>query len=238
MKRINVLILFLSICTITILTESCKKDKNENCPVGFIGNNCEDFDAAQVQALLEGGKTPIELVNGNMPLDSLYGKMYEGGLIFYLNTDDGTGLVAATENQSDGARWGCWGTDNVDLINVRKCPGMGNCVQPLPEDTFEGARIGDSMANTDAILAGCMDDGIAAKLCRALGSEWLLPSRGELNLMYTNLHVRGHGGFAADWYLSSSEYDHSNVWLQNFGFGSQRNLSKFDDGDVRAVRAF
>lgn len=242
MKKINLLILLLSICIVAISTESCKKD--ESCPTGYTGNNCEDFDPAQIQALLDEGKTPLELVTGNVPINSLYGKIYEGGLIFYLNTKDGTGLIAAMDDQSSGAEWGCSGDDIIGLNNVENCPGMGNCVQPSPAETDEGARIGDGAMNTNAILAGCNTDGIlrgniAAKLCRNLGADWFLPSRGELNLMYTNLHTKDTGEFENNWYWSSTESDKSSAWFQLFNDGSQSNkTSKTINTYVRAARAF
>lgn len=247
MKRIKLLLLVFSLLTIGLLSESCKKDEscptincntgtlNEetcacDCPDGYTGDNCGSFDASQVQALL-ANHTPIELVNNGVPIDSLYGKMYEGGIIFYLNTADGTGMVAAIENQSDFAKWGCPGTDIMGLENV---PGNAG----VPEGS--GAEIGDGSANTDAILAGCMpNDGTAAKLCRELGADWFLPSIKELNLMYTNLHDKGHGGFAANWYWSSTEFDGSNVWSRDFINGFQEVVSKgSNDYPVRAARAF
>ncbi len=74
------------------------------CPGGYYGSLCEN---ETVQHQLDVGITPIDLVNEGVPLDSLYGKMYVGGIIFYQNTDNGRGLVAATEDQSSGAEWGC-----------------------------------------------------------------------------------------------------------------------------------
>jgi len=208
------------------------------CANGYTGDNCESFDASQVQALL-ANHTPIDLVNGGVPIDSLYGKMYEGGIIFYLNTTDGNGMVAATEDQSKGTRveWGCFGTDIMDLMNVTECPGMEYCLQPIPEDSFEGARIGDGAANTDAILAKCTTNGIAAKLCRDLGEDWFLPSRGEFNMMYTNLHAKGHGGFEGA-YWSSTELDDLTAWFHIFNNGSQTRDSKTVKFYVRAARAF
>lgn len=264
MKRINLLILLLSIFILTISTESCKKDDNcptgfsgtnceiedlcviqnvncQNggacvdgtcdCPTGYIGTSCETFDPAQVQLLLDGGQTPLELVNGNVPLDSLYGKMYEGGFIFYLNTADGTGMVAATTNQSDGAEWGCYLYDVLGLNNVQ--------TDPTDPEIEEGARIGDGMTNTTTILTECAEDNIAAKLCLALGPDWFLPSRGELKLMYTNLHVKGHGGFSDGTYRSSTEYGYYDAWFLDFYIGGIQSVTtKNWSMHVRAVRAF
>ncbi len=245
MKLLKSTLLLLAVLCTVLNTQSCKDECDKvvcqnggtcndgtcECPDGYTGTNCESFDASQIQALL-ANHTPLELVNGGVPLDSLYGKMYKGGIIFYLNTDDGTGMVAATEDQSEAAQWGCIGTDIVGLANITGFP--------VPDPEIEGgARIGDGSANTDAILAECTDDEIAAKLCRDLGPDWFLPSRGELNLMYTNLHEKGHGGFAADWYWSSTEGDGGDAWFQFFSDGFQDLIGKGNDVvHVRAALTF
>ena len=255
MKRINLLILLLSISLLTVLTESCKKDEscptincntgslNEetcacDCPDGFLGTNCDSLDTSQVQTLLNYGKTPKELFDAGVPLDSLYGKMYEGGIIFYLNTDDGTGMVAATSDLNVDVgfyvEWGCYGTDLTGLNNITSNP-------PIPEnETEQGARIGDGKANTDAILAECTTDDIAAKLCRDLGEDWFLPSRSALRLMYKNLNENGHGGFTNGFYWSSTEYSHANAWGHYFWLTSVSvaAINKDSPRHLRAVRSF
>lgn len=192
-----------------------------------------------VQELLDGGVSPLQIHNqlidlglsSEAALDSLYGKMYEGGLIMYVDVNNEVegieGLVAATEDQiNGGAEWGCFGTDIIGLANTTMT-------------TEEGARIGDGAANTDAILAECTDDGTAAKLCNDLGEDWFLPSRGELNLMYTNLHAKGHGEFAAvASYWSSTESSGNEVWFHGFFDGSQGVVNKGAYYHVRAARAF
>jgi len=47
------------------------------------------------------------------------------------------------------------------------------------------------------------------------------------------------GGFTSNWYWSSSEYNGSGAWMQNFADGNQGAFNnKFDHLYVRAVRAF
>lgn len=69
-------------------------------------------------------------------------------------------------------------------------------------------------------------------------SSWFLPSKDELNAMYTNLHdhITPLGGFVSAYYWSSSEFDNINVWRQWFGSGLQLNSSKYNSSRVRAVR--
>ena len=201
-----------------------------DCPDGYIGTNCESFDPNQVQVLLDGGRTPFDLFNGNIPLDSLYGKMYKDGIIFYLNITNGTGMIAAKENQSTEVKWGCYEMDIQNLSNV-----FNSATNP---ETENGARIGDGEMNTDAILAECMEIGIAARLCRDVGLDRFLPSRGELNLIYTNLIANGHGEFPGGWYWSSTESNSSFAWVQFLSEADQNSSSKNSSKNVRAVRAF
>jgi len=111
--------------------------------------------------------------------------------------------------------------------------------------------IGTGKSNTTKIvtwLNSHSEKGKAAQLCDALVvenngvtySDWFLPSKDELNLMYKNLRVvsgRGLGG-SANTYWSSSEYDANDAWGQGFYYGGQGYGKKHYYGRVRAVRAF
>lgn len=212
--------------------ETCKCD----CPDGFSGENCQIDD--NIQSLLKAGRTPFSLFKEGISLDRLYGQSYLGGLIFYLDTISGKGMVASPEDLSKSAIWGC---ASIDL------PGAKNCITfppPIP-DIEVGARIGDGKVNTYAILTECLpitnisiSDTEAAKLCRAKGENWFLPSRDELNLMYINLKKNGHGKFEENWYWSSSEFNNFNAWMQDFKGGFQIGHGKFWDLRVRAVCEF
>ena len=74
-------------------------------------------------------------------------------------------------------------------------------------------------------------------------SDWMLPNKEELNLMYQNLCLRGLGGFDTNGdsgiYWSSSEYESGYPWYQNFSSGFQPNcMGKDSTWKVRAIRAF
>jgi len=160
------------------------------------------------------------------------GSTYQGGIIFYLDGNGG-GLIAAPTDQSSYAEWGCYGT----LIGT-------------------GTAIGTGTQNTIDIEAGCTTAGTAADICANLTlggySDWFLPSKDELNLMWTNLadsdgdgvnngvtDPNNIGGFATNDYWSSTEYDNFIAWFQYFNDGFQGNDVKGGNGsDVRAVRAF
>jgi hypothetical protein len=83
--------------------------------------------------------------------------------------------------------------------------------------------------------------GTAAQVADGLSlngySDWFLPSRDELELMYQNKGAIG--GFASSGsYWSSSEFDGGNAWYQDFDTGFRNGGGKDFSIRVRAVRAF
>jgi subtilisin-like proprotein convertase family protein len=179
------------------------------------------YHSNTVQERLDRGQTPLSIYNSGIPLDSLYGKSYQGGIIAYLNTTTGAGFVAAPSNQSTGTVWGCDGTD---------IPGA------------DGMAIGTGAQNTIDIEAGCTEAGIAADICANLAlnnySDWFLPSMEELNVLYVNLDQKGFGAFTNNLYWSSSEYEAGVARLQNFTDGGWGIAVKYEVGHVRAIRNF
>jgi len=152
-----------------------------------------------------------------------------GGWIFYdkgISSDGWRYLEAAPSDQSAGAPWGCCDTSIAGT---------------------NGLEVGTGEQNTLDIETGCATAGIAARLCTSYEgggcTDWFLPSKDELNLMYQNLKVFGIGGFADSTYWSSSENDGFLVsaleaWIQNFNTGAQNYGLKKHTYMVRAVRAF
>ena len=69
-------------------------------------------------------------------------------------------------------------------------------------------------------------------------TNWSLPDRGELSLMYQNLHRRNMGGFLNTFYWSSTEYSDFSAYNTNFSTGSQNTETKSNANRVRAVRSF
>ena len=153
------------------------------------------------------------------PSTPYIGQNYAGGIVFYVDGSGLHGLVCASSEQGT-TTWGCYGT----LLSGTS------------------TALGTGATNTAAIVASCGDANIAAKICDNLVlnsySDWFLPSRDELNLMYTNLNAQGLGGFASSQYWSSTEYDSYGAWYKYFGNGNQSNTSKSQSNSVRAVRAF
>ena len=69
-------------------------------------------------------------------------------------------------------------------------------------------------------------------------SDWRLPTKRELNLMYVVYNNGNAASLNANYYWSSTESGTNGAWAQIFYNGSQANGSKDGTTSVRAVRAF
>ena len=142
-----------------------------------------------------------------------------GGIVFFVSLGGSRGLEAAPADQGV-AQWGCFGTFITGA---------------------DGTTIDTGAQNTADILAGCTTTGIAADLTSgdilSNGfSDWFLPSQEELHELYSNRAVVG--GFASEFYWSSSEFDNNGALGQRFTDGAQGGTLKNFSLGVRAVRAF
>lgn len=192
-----------------------------------------------LQEILDAGKTPIEIYN-NEPrdLEKLYGLFYQGGYIFYLNTVDGTGLVAAPNDLPERYSW-----NNSNSPTVYYITGANS------------SRIGKGDQNTAKIIEIQGLGSYAASECDKYSdgtySDWFLPSSGELDQMQKILHnyrnELGNRSPIGDFidrtnYWSSTESNYYSAIQIRFYLGVTNNassfLNKYYVGYVRPVRAF
>lgn len=153
------------------------------------------------------------------------------GVIFY-DSGDGHGLVVALHEFEE--RWAKKNRDVYTIVNEE------NCVKVI----VSGAQ------NTDKIIAQLGDEAYAAVRCRQLGSDWYLPSSGELYYLLkianqgkaengpVSLALVRNGGKQIDgWYWSSSENDKDEAFNISDS-GSCHSEEKTEEVKVRPVRAF
>jgi hypothetical protein len=70
-------------------------------------------------------------------------------------------------------------------------------------------------------------------------NDWRLPTKEELDTLYTLLKLQGKGGFEDGSYWSSSEYNSYYAWRKNFKTGKiDRRGNKTKEQLVRAVRNY
>ncbi|UMB62257.1 DUF1566 domain-containing protein [Lutibacter sp. A80] len=188
--------------------------------------DCSIISSDDIQGRLNNGETPNQIYQSdNSLLSELYGKIYRGGVIFKFNTSNGTGLLAAPQNQTVGSTYGfySWG-----------------CVSTLIGGT--SAAMGTGQDNTNKILNGCSENNIAARICDQLvignNDDWYLPSKDELHEMYLRRYtIGGFNTTTPSIYWSSTEYDSTGAWIQAFHQDIQ-NIANKDNAYVRAISSF
>ena len=209
-----------------ILVVGCKKEEvlfERSAPIDTIKNSVAEMlmDGNTVQAILDEGYTPKDIYdNDNSYLDSIFGKLYQEGLIFHFNTD-GSGLVVAPTDDCTYSKWGCEGKDLMGATNY---------------------RIGGGRKNTADIIAGCGDIPIAAIRTDALSeggySDWYLPNITELVEIKAKIATQGLGSFGVDPYWSSNQVNAKEAQAYEFSSGLTSDNVKSNRYLVRAVRQF
>jgi hypothetical protein len=159
-----------------------------------------------------------------------------GGKVFYLQT-----ATAAAPWRYLEAAPNTWSGGIADP-QMKWCSNTSNFIPNLSTGdttTVQSATaIGAGYANTQKMLRGCtFGAAIMATSYNGGGkSDWFLPSKDELNQLFSQSAIVG--GFLAYFYWSSSEFGANLAFLQLFTNGGQFIFNKDYSLCIRPVRAF
>jgi len=157
------------------------------------------------------------------PTTYTIGQAALGGIIAYITGGGSTGTSGFVVTSADlpSNAFGCTGTNIAT-----------------------GTAIGTGQANTLAIIAGCYETGNSAhyvnNLVQGGYSDWYIPSKDELNVLYLNRVALGgfSGGPTNEFYQSSSQSDDIRVFTQNLVTGQVFAPGKNGPRLLRAIRNF
>lgn len=149
-------------------------------------------------------------------------------------TPFGGGLYAGQITEDDGITYA--------IIVAPKAQGgeaSGTLAWKTTRTTTTGTdSLNNGFNNTAAMVAAGISLHPAANFCKGLSingyTDWYLPAKDELNLLYTN--QGSLDAFIQSYYWSSTQYASNNSWDQIFTNGNQRTDIKTVTGYVRGVR--
>lgn len=165
------------------------------------------------------------------------GDFAQGGIVFFLDETGLHGLACAIDDQNGGS--------GIQWFN-----GTSTYTEAIGIGIYAGEM------NTTLIIANQGHSSIdyAAGVCAnytytqnsTMYGDWYLPSKNELNRMYTNkatinatAAANGGSAIAVDYYWSSTEIDNVAAWVEDMGTGTLSDgLGKGNAFKVRAIRAF
>ena len=200
------------------------------CPAAPVGSNQD-----RVIQMVAGGDGFVQ-----MGSDAEVDATEEGAIVYdavnnTLAVCDGTNWVAL--GAGGGGSGGFIPACKADMSNVAigdTCDDGSKFLGTHPNYGWQGFYVTDidqrSFSNWYNSITLCNN------LNRHGHSDWYLPSRAELNLLFENQDTIGSSSPGVGLYWSSTELVHGNAWYQNFGNGDQNYDSKNSFNGVRCVR--
>lgn len=146
--------------------------------------------------------------------------------------------------------------ENFDYLESAPylCEGQEKLWALTPEDlasavkvvsSWEADSVGLGQESTSAMLnvsKNFYDTKTVSGFAHALEcggkSDWFVPSKSELDLMYQNLALKEVGDFTNGYYWSSSFYQAGRAWNRPFSEGTSFDGNKDGTFFVRPIRAF
>jgi hypothetical protein len=161
-----------------------------------------------------------------------------GGKVFYVQAAGGTfacgATLASTCKYLEAAP-----TTGTNAWTDATYVWSGNTTVAIGA-TAQGTAIGTGLKNTEAMADGSypIKAGTITRAYRGPNSktDWHLPSKEELNQLYSRKDTVGANSYFDYW--SSSELDATFAWYKKFNLGFQGGNLKYNSFYVRPVRAF
>jgi hypothetical protein len=173
----------------------------------IIGNLLSDttyFIKAYAATALDTFYSNITSVNTTVASQFYVGQLYNGGVIFYVDSTGSHGLIAST-NDLGRYQWGCQGNF---IDSTQSGLGYGE---------YNSTRISANCYSTSPTAASaCLNAVISGY------GDWYLPSYNELQLLKTNLYNNGYTqyfGTDEGSYWSSTEISATQAMQLEFYFG-------------------
>ena len=148
------------------------------------------------------------------------GESYGGGIVFYVNHGGKHGIVTSTVDRSTRIR-------------------RQNEISTASNAVTDGIDAGKFNTERISAIKGAEDDDVQIyfNYRDSYYSDWYLPSKYELSLLYLNRAVLGgYADFAKGW--SSTEDSRVNAWFTSFATGGTFTNGKDDVVFVRVHRRF
>ena len=234
MKRILDLLIAILISSVAsgqiLKTIPAKEDTKLDICFGILEESNYKFSVNQVASLIDSLeseekkkflKEEVSINSGKG--DKIYsiGDRAQGGIIFWVDKSGQHGLVASEEDLAS----------EVTFYEGKT-------------SALKGDSIYAGKYNTKQIISNKSVEYYAAIICSDFQgggySDWYLPSKFELNILYSQYTKRNFNNFARDFYWSSSEDVNDVAWLVRFYEGQVHNYKKYGSTSfrVRAIRAF
>jgi hypothetical protein len=208
------------------------QDNDNTLNVGTIAlNNATITDAAgNALTLIPNLATVTGVTINDCPT---IGNVCSDGSIYAGVSPDGNKAMYVTTaaNENSGTPWND-GTNNWRDTSLANCSSSESTCRT-------GKSNSSTLATEDSSSAAGIQNHNAAQYCENLTAhgqtDWYLPAKDELNVLFTNRTAIG--GFAGAWYWSSSEINSVYAWVQNFTNGHQGyHGGKHGSYRVRCVR--
>lgn len=206
-------------------TTQVATDWNFNQRIYFVGNDIVIANSPKQITLMKVCETTDEYEIGeNGPANGLV--FYDKGVY-----TDGWRYMEVSNANFGLVEWGCVGSSIANASREEIGSGLAN--------TAAVVNFHDDLNNyySNPTICNVGNNGsVAAKSAISLdlgNSGWFLPSKEELEMVYTSLHLQGFGGFNGA-YWSSSQIDSGNASSVNFDTGVTQSIQK-NSNNIRAM---